>query len=314
MISQTCANLEMSRFDSIESMEIEDFSTNGLPKQCGLWEFIGKEIRYLGGHPTQDAWRIDSFQKLVSLIPSEAKRDWNFRVLINMDDDVPVDSEGAPSLCFSRRPGQRNNILVPDPHVFNLSHVCSTIPEFDKPTSTKRPEAVFAGSDTGLYKDEYNNQRISFCKKYAGSDLGKFKITQFVETDCAPTTKQLIGGQFIPIEEQLQYRYIVNINGNTTAWDRLLWAMSSNSVCIWVKPEVPQMSWYYIWWELMGFNAIPVFEMDGLEATIQWLELAQKYETVKQQQLVCSQPFTDVNTHVAYLYHILNKYNDLYKA
>lgn len=79
-----------------------------------------------------------------------------------------------------------------------------------------------------------------------------FKLTNIVQTSINElntyTTennvnlKNIIGNN-ISIEEQLNNRYILSIDGNTWAWDRPVWIMQSNS--LFFKYESNNVGWYY---------------------------------------------------------------------
>jgi hypothetical protein len=43
--------------------------------------------------------------------------------------------------------------------------------------------------------------------------------------------------------EQLQNKFIISVDGNSTAWDRVPWVLNSNSVLL--KKRSDQVSWYY---------------------------------------------------------------------
>ena len=47
----------------------------------------------------------------------------------------------------------------------------------------------------------------------------------------------------ISIKEQLDYKYILSIDGNTWAWDRPIWIMKSNS--LFIKYDSYNIGWYY---------------------------------------------------------------------
>ena len=64
------------------------------------------------------------------------------------------------------------------------------------------------------------------------------------------------------IRKQLGYRYLLNIDGNSTAWYRLPWQMSSNSVCMNLETDINRQvgEWHY-----------PLFEQKDIPLPFVWV-------------------------------------------
>ena len=54
---------------------------------------------------------------------------------------------------------------------------------------------------------------------------------------------QLFKSNNIDILSQLKYQYVISVDGNTTAWDRVPWVLNSKSLCL--KKKSLQKNWYY---------------------------------------------------------------------
>ena len=80
------------------------------------------------------------------------------------------------------------------------------------------------------------------------------------------------------IPEQLKYRHLVVVDGNTACWDRLPWILASRSVC-W-KMESPHQCWYYPFLK-PWVHYIP-FTLETLEET--WYRV--KDDTKLQKEIV----------------------------
>ena len=121
-----------------------------------------------------------------------------------------------------------------------------------------------------------------------------------------------IVSEFIPHTEQLKYKYILNINGNTNCWNRLLWAMNSNSLCLFLRPKREDMCWYYHYFKTFG-GFVYADETDWDE-TVRFFNknpsIAQDLSAFQQKQ---SAPFTNLSTHLSYFKRIAEFYNRLYQ-
>jgi len=303
-----CINEELKNFDQVS---FEEVSTDELFKQEVEFRFRGREVSIVRQHETQDQLRINFFMGMLNA--TKNLPDSNFNVIVNFDDDVPHFNPKAPRLCFSRRKGQ-SNILIPDPHILNGIRISHSIPPSDPPFSQKLPKVIFAGSDTGYFKSAHKNQRFQFCYKNIDNPKGIFKITQFVEIDKFGTDTlssydiNRVKSNFISIPHQLYYRYIMNINGNTTCWDRLLWAMSSNSLCLFLNPPVEQMSWYYHYLEKE--KALFYVSEDNWEEVVDDLNKNRaKAEKIVEYQKEFIAPFLVGDNHISYFQSILTTYN-----
>jgi hypothetical protein len=67
------------------------------------------------------------------------------------------------------------------------------------------------------------------------------------------------------LEEQYKYRYIISIDGNTSAWDRVPWILNSNSVLLMKKSE--HKCWYYDFL-IPNVHYIPFDDDTDLEAIV----------------------------------------------
>ena len=112
----------------------------------------------------------------------------------------------------------------------------------------KKNEMLFIGSSTGNHDPTYNN-RLKICNdalKYSN------KIKCYINNICQISKQNIqniypLYNNFIHssmhIEEQLKYKYIISIDGNTAAWDRVPWILNSKSIL--VKHKSDEICWYY---------------------------------------------------------------------
>lgn len=86
---------------------------------------------------------------------------------------------------------------------------------------------IFVGSTTGNV-DPYKNERIQACKwsvEHGHRDTCHFYISEFVRMDQRkviteiPAIKQCILSRFLSPKQQMEYKYILNIDGETCRWN-----------------------------------------------------------------------------------------------
>jgi hypothetical protein len=136
--------------------------------------------------------------------------------------------------------------LVPDLYAiikyFNKLNIVDKIPHEEKING-----AIFIGSSTGSYNPS-TNERLILCNKYIDNPLVHCFINlicQITEKDVEtvfPSYKKFIR-QTMSIEEQTMYKYIISVDGNTSAWDRVPWILNSNSILLLKKSD--HKCWYY---------------------------------------------------------------------
>ena len=231
----------------------------------------------------------------------------NFRFLVNFNDAAENDSTET-RLVFARTKDSCH-ICIPDSDLGVVGRACEYIDKIDKPFSEKQNKACFFGSDTGREFKDGSIQRINFCKQYKNSEKIIAKITNFVkykfESDIYRNPAS--------IDEQLNYKYIININGNTTSWQRLIWAMKSNSFCLFLKPPPHQneISWYYHIFDLSQYF-ITVDE-SSIENFIEWADDWQaELESFNEHQKILGNTLAKPDFHAHYYAQVLLNYNQIY--
>lgn len=137
------------------------------------------------------------------------------------------------------------NILIPD--LYALQNYDGKLNIIDN-NINKVNKIVFAGTDTGNWNDLKLNQRLDVCSTFANHPFIEAKITRIVQlsrekiSSVYPNINHFIDNP-INIEQQLRYKCILSIDGNSTAWDRVPWIMNSKSLLF--KYESDNINWYY---------------------------------------------------------------------
>jgi hypothetical protein len=115
----------------------------------------------------------------------------------------------------------------------------------------KKDQLCFFGSDTGNIDETLLNQRVTFCLKSINKEKITAKITNFVnfskdELRDLGMDPDSIESSFVSIKEQLFYKFILDLDGYSSSWDRTAWAMASNSYLIHIKSNLQKfLTWYY---------------------------------------------------------------------
>lgn len=168
--------------------------------------------------------------------------------VIGLHDTYPG-NEYEHVLVFSKHKNAHAQILLPDMYAMENYGGKLGIPDA-VPHHSKTPGAFFIGCTTGD-TDPAKNRRLQLCDWACrqGGDQVKAYISFVVQmnhTDVFrtyPNADSFVKNYIIEIPHQLQYKYNINMDGNTCAWDRLAWILASNSVCL--KERTDNVNWYY---------------------------------------------------------------------
>ena len=151
-------------------------------------------------------------------------------------------------MVFSRsRYARERSVLIPDPfHMADFNGLLSV--KDTVPFNHKKAELFFAGTTTGN-RDPQENVRVRACVwSLAHRGQASFhitKIAQMQERDLfsgVPQSRQIVR-PFVPVQEHFNYRYQVNIVGNTACWSRV--PMIMNSSCVMINLRHDDTMWYY---------------------------------------------------------------------
>lgn len=233
----------------------------------------------------------------------------NFGFVVNFNDG-PENEATETRFCFAR-PRNSPHICIPDSHISRLSSICEAIPSWDIPFDEKLDKMLFIGSDTGRKYPDGTVQRVNFCKRYQNSEEIVAKINNFVEQPFDPC----VYAETESIRDQLKYKYLLNINGNTTSWERLIWIMKSNSFCVFLKPPAHQdeISWYYHCFELLQpFIYVDELGADNFMGVAK--ELEPQISLLKDFQRTYAEMLGKVDFHAHYYAQVLVNYNALLKS
>ncbi len=154
--------------------------------------------------------------------------------------DNDIDYSGV--LCFSRFKNDKRIPLIPDPYMIgNYDGYISKIND-DRDWLKKDSRVCFFGTTTGS-RDPSQNLRINLCKWARDfRNVCDFYITKVAQMNPKDISElNTIYKDYVPISEQLNYKYHLNIDGNTCKFD--VWPMLTNNLNIRYKSK--EMLWYY---------------------------------------------------------------------
>jgi len=165
----------------------------------------------------------------------------NFKFYLGLDDNY-LDSWNI--FVYSKNKYIKN-ILIPD--LYALQNYSDKLKIIDT-NENKINKIVFAGTDTGNWTDLKLNQRLDVCSTFVGHTFIDSKITKISQlskekiASVYPNVDYFIANP-INIDKQLEYKCILSIDGNSSAWDRVPWVMNSKSLLF--KYESDNVNWYY---------------------------------------------------------------------
>lgn len=216
----------------------------------------------------------------------------------------------APGFGFSKRKIDEKTLLLPDPFYLSTRGYEASLPLIESgrvPWTQRSSSCFWRGSSTGRSLsagDWKTNPRVALCLMARAINDDTFldaKLTDVVQ--CAsPEVEQLvkaagITGERLPVSTFLNYRYIVDIDGNSTAWglfEKLYMG------CVVLKVEGQWTQWFYpklIPWT----HYIPV--RGDLSNLVEQIEWARSHDqecqemTTKCQQLVQELNYPSVLQH-----------------
>jgi hypothetical protein len=197
------------------------------------------------------------------------------QVFINLDD-----SADAPGLAFCSN--RSDSILIPDTDFLNSYGYRQSSIDFaiDPPSWEERLPIVFwRGTTTGVRTamSWHSLPRLKLCElsnqvKYESLfDVGVSSLAQTSKQEEKEIKAAGYMRNFVPLSSCNQYKYQIDIDGNTNAWSALFNKLLSGSVVLKVASPHHFRQWYYD--ELVPWvNYVPIkSDMSDLIEKIRWL-------------------------------------------
>jgi hypothetical protein len=202
---------------------------------------IDNKVRHIEGEGC-----FDRIPAVTQFLQTCNLRDKTFYMNLH-DNVVPEDFEVFGFSCRREHKDHPNVKLLPNLYsMFNFQGKLERVRKEDTTPFKSKPwrSAVFYGQPTGLY-DVNENLRCAFCLGTKDMEATQAKITSGIQIN--PAQHELLRpvmGRPIAFDVQLKFAYQINIDGNSTSWDRLPWQLASNSVVLNHRGN-PHWEWWY---------------------------------------------------------------------
>jgi hypothetical protein len=189
----------------------------------------------------------------------------------------------APIFAFCKKQDDHYSLLMPDPAFIGSHGYRDQRAEIDEiyqctPWNRRKKTAFWRGAGSGLtyFQDRWREApRIKLCTiaNELGSDILDAKITKVVtyDSNSAATEIEHLGilSEPVPFNDFLNYRYVIDVDGESCAWQSFFLKLCSGSTVIKVMSDNEQ--WYYSRlrpWE----HFIPVRpDLSDLEGVLKWV-------------------------------------------
>lgn len=194
-------------------------------------------------------------------------------IYVNLHDNViPTDEFITWGFsCKKEHKDHPNLRLFPNLYAMYNFRGQLNVAKQDKFTFSTKPyrKAIFCGQPTGEYSIN-RNTRCQFCLNTKDNKDVLGLLTSSVQID--PSQLEHLRncmGRPIKLDAQMMFAYQVNIDGNTTSWDRLPWQMASNSL-VFNHSNNSHWEWWYS--ELKdGYNTV-FCDHDNISDKIRYYE------------------------------------------
>lgn len=153
-----------------------------------------------------------------------------------------------PCISLSKKEYMRN-ILIPNIDFFSKALLLSldTVKDTDLSFDAKVNGSVFAGASTG--RGDSCNKRIRYCLAM-NNDNNYAKITNLCQGSLEywqsiyPNITSILDSTFLDIKDQLKYKILINIDGNSLCYSRLYWQLASNSIPVYIEPDTSTQQFF----------------------------------------------------------------------
>ena len=250
---------------------------NAVPESAVVWEvlsagqgriWINDAFRGSAGLATRLTWTLPllwEYHRGGDVVPGV--------VGVNLGD-----ADYIPGIAFCSSNPEIE--LVPDPEFMDLEgyrNLRQSISEANVPWEKRIGIAFWRGSTTGIrHPREWRTlPRARLCEITRAStlfDVGMSSIVQIAEQDIIDEIKSSgLMRDYVPVTQFKNYRYHIDIDGNTNSWSGLLQKLLSGGTVLKVESERGFRQWYYD--RLMPWkNFVPIAaDMSDLVEKVDWL-------------------------------------------
>lgn len=237
----------------ITKRDIDDFFINNPHLQLVKIEIVNNTVRF----DTQEISASCKSDRVFTVINCLSRLAANtvfpdITFLISCEDSFDRYSP-VPVFVFSKKKSSKTNICFPDFEAIRgyrklINQVKEGVEAF--PFECKKNLALWRGATTGGHYSldnwqEYpRSQLVLFSKKHPTLVDAKFSHVAQADSNLLPLFKrQELLGNPLSVYDHLSYKYLINIDGNSSSYSRMFWILLSNSLCLHQTTENEQ--WYY---------------------------------------------------------------------
>jgi hypothetical protein len=289
-------------------------NTELLPQEFHL-KILKFNISIMRAHKNQDDLRIQFFLTFLknSLI-SHKLENLDCEFIVNTSEGIENENLEVKRFCYAAKEGL-DHILIPDSHNFITDEKISSLNSLDIPFKEKQNSAIFIGSDTGNLKNGYS-LRSFFCDKNRSEKNIFSKLIGNIRPEIKDSIQNFkeIEAQPLSIKDQLKHKIVISIDGNSTSWERPLWAMASNSLCVKVEPfsEYRYKSWHD---SMVSFlPVVPCVSAINFKHFMNNNFEDDFWKNLKANQKIISFFISNLKNQYLYLSSLLNEYNRQYNS
>jgi hypothetical protein len=245
----------------------------------------------------------------------------NSDFIVELGDVCPPSRREVPVFCISKRMKDSSVIIIPDFIKFEQASRFKKEAELGSILyrwKSKKNKALWRGSTTGgkfNYHniDSFNRSRLMWlANKHSHSIDAKFtSVAQHDPRVEKELKKRGYFAQFLSIADQIRYRYLLAVDGNT--WpSSFFWQLFSNSLTL--KQDSSFIEWYY--GGLKPYVHYVPFKRDFSDLLTQ---LAWIRDHPKQSKVIINNARSFARTYLNrtnlyhYVYCVLKAYSKLYK-
>ena len=200
------------------------------------------------------------------------------KLIFSLHDAIWSKDDTFPILTFGRPVGDKSCFLLPDPFYIQASGYMeghAFLKGLDVAWAKRKPLAYFRGSSTGgqlMLNSWRTNRRVKLVElslKYP--NLIDARITAIVQEEEAGVSDEIakagLISAFEPPETSLNYKYLVDIDGNANSWGYFLKLAMGSLV---FKVDSMWEQWFYEWIE-PWVHYVPVkADLSDLVEKIEW--------------------------------------------